>query len=395
MKNKIKFNDYIEINKIYFSGYLEILPDSYRNNFYPSSNFKLIVRVLRLFIRSFLLLIKYKPRLDINRKQIFFYESQNNLKILKEFDTRKNNFFHINTKNIKYDLYYKLKYFFPILKYLISIKETHKFELILRSAGFIEYADNLFNKCPKIENIILANDHNPIQRALVLRAKLFNIKSFYFQHAQVSKYFPPLIFDVAFLDGQHAVDTYTKIGNTSTTLEVIGKNYSINEKKNTNIQKLGIAINPVDNMLFIESVITYLNKNYNYISVILRPHPRMKDRITLKGKYNIHDPIKYDTLNFFEQIDYMIAGDSSIHIEAILHGLSSSYFYSKNSVFFDYYGFLKHNLIDGFSDPAELFDLIKNKPSGSIEFYIKNNSINNQNEILKKYSLKKQLQNYS
>jgi hypothetical protein len=389
MKRKITLNDYIEINKMYFSGYLEILPDSYRNNFYPSSRFKLIIRVLRLFIRSSLLLFKYKPRLNINRKKIFFYESQNNLKILKEFDTRKNNFFYVDTKNIQHDLYYKLKYFFPILKYLISIKETHKFEIILRSAGFIEYADTLFNKCPKIGNIILANDHNPIQRALVLRAKLFNIKSFYFQHAQVSKYFPPLIFDVAFLDGQHAVDTYSKIGNTSTTLEVIGKDYSINAKKNTNIQKLGIAINPVDNMVFIESLITYLNKNHDYISVILRPHPRMKNRIILKGKYNIHNPRKYDTLNFFNQIDYMIAGDSSIHIEAILYGLSSGYFHSNNSGFFDYYGFLKHNLIDGFSDPAELLGLIKNKSSGSIEFYIKNNSINKQNEILKKYSLKK------
>jgi len=80
-----------------------------------------------------------------------------------------------------------------------------------------------------------------------------------------------------------------------------------------------------------------------------------------KNNINYSDSTKVDSFSFFNEIDLLIAGDSSIHLEAALLNIPSIYFdtYKKN---IDWYGFRKNNLIhyaDNISEIIRLIDQFK------------------------------------
>src|SRR5690606_33507240 len=88
-----------------------------------------------------------------------------------------------------------------------NINYRYRISLIL---GYY-YVALFLIKLTKPERLWLSNDHTYVNVAFLYASKKLRVKSFYLQHASVSDMFPPLNFDLAFLDGKIALNIYSKI----------------------------------------------------------------------------------------------------------------------------------------------------------------------------------------
>lgn len=221
---------------------------------------------------------------------------------------------------------------------------------------------------PKI--VVVSNDHNAPNRSLLHVSKYLGIKTAYLQHASVSNYFPPLEFDYAFLDGIVAYEAYKEselsgdIVNKKVFLSGCQKpiiyRSNIKGKKDNSTIIVGLAINTLDGindvLYFCEQLI-----KFQYVKIILRNHPGqdaniLRKKFELLRNVKIEDSRVYSSTDFFNKIDLMIAGNTSIHLEASLAGIPCYYIeFGKCSLCRkDYYGYLRSGLIDLFPNVKEL-----------------------------------------
>lgn len=230
-------------------------------------------------------------------------------------------------------------YFFNVYKYLV-------------------YFHSAFTQ-NKPEFVITANDHSVPNRCMLAVAHHLGIKTVYLQHASVSTIFPALRVNYAFLDGQSALDTYRKceLNQPSTFRQVpIPEVILSGQKKHlkrvgkspTNI--IGIALNALDDADLGIAFIKDLTEHG--MNVRLRWHPALPSqdkqqfRVAFTGstKVTLSDPKEESISQFMEQISWLIAGNSSIHLEAALAGVVPIYYELMEPEQSDYYGYVKHGL---------------------------------------------------
>ncbi|OOE85046.1 CgeB family protein [Salinivibrio sharmensis] len=205
--------------------------------------------------------------------------------------------------------------------------------------------------------VIVSNDHNTMNRALIAVARYKGIKTVYLQHASVSNIFPALNFDYSFLDGMSAVEIYQECENNRPPALLIKKNQEIflsgQKKAISKIDRcdrelIGIAPNALDKDEDVKLLANHLiQKGYK---PLLRWHPGLgkrkieKLKSVLGSMVTFSDP-KLDSLNeFFNQTLSVIAGNSSILLEAALAGLTPIYYQITKSPLEDYYGYVEKGI---------------------------------------------------
>jgi hypothetical protein len=248
----------------------------------------------------------------------------------------------------------------------------------------VKYGDFLFN-CVGLYEVayaalekyrpkclILANDHSEKQRALRYAAKELNIPIVYIQHASISNFMPPLDFDLSLLEGQGAWDKYKTLGIIKGDVRLIGMpkfdNFIQFRNDSTTIQNIGICANLLDNQANITRLINATQVKFPECKITFRPHPGDK-RI-----FEIPNIIKKSTktesiFDFLKRQDLIIAGSSSVHLEAVLLNVSSIYFevseLQENMK--DAYGYVKNGLVEQASNLDNLMNKIElginNRPS--------------------------------
>lgn len=206
--------------------------------------------------------------------------------------------------------------------------------------------------------VIMANDHNVDNRSLRLVAEILNIETLYMQHASVSDLFPPLKFDYALLDGEISKEIYLECAKKNKTnnlykgmILLSGQKKKVIRKTNSKSNTVGLALNSQDN---IENVLSILEKlTFIGREVEIRVHPSQKDSflkelleyIGNKKSIAFHNPLKKSLVDFFSSVNCIIAGNTSIHIEAALFGLPTIYYsFDDNLERFDYYGYVRNNI---------------------------------------------------
>ncbi|OPY66796.1 MAG: hypothetical protein A4E63_02427 [Syntrophorhabdus sp. PtaU1.Bin050] len=229
--------------------------------------------------------------------------------------------------------------------------------------------------------VVLANDHSYPNRTILEAARNQDIPTFYLQHAAVAEIFPILAFDYALLDGICALRTYDKIGVSPTIVFLIGmpKADAFYNSHNTEmaVRTLGIATNRHDPVERVEELCSRIRMNLPRIQMVLRPHPREEEHRVLKWRqiaetYEIEmsDPQKEISFGFLARCDAIIAGHSSILLEAAVINVVPLY-YDFILMKLDDYGFLEMGLSEYFCDPNEicsrLEQLMKAKPSVRIK----------------------------
>jgi hypothetical protein len=235
---------------------------------------------------------------------------------------------------------------------------------------------------PKI--VIVSNDHNISTRTLRLAAEVLGIKTAYLQHAFVTTTFPPLNFDYAFLDGHESMKVYEKCNDNfdefnslnCTVLLTGQKKLILTNKPEINFC-VGVACNLLDEYEELEKLLLVLNEQN--IKVVVRPHPR-QTKLFVEKLINLSqtmpllsfsNSLSENQNDFFYKISLLLAGNSSIHLEANIANLNSYYVtLGKEPVVDDYYGFIASGLISNFtltSDDLTLSALLKMARNNSVK----------------------------
>ena len=207
--------------------------------------------------------------------------------------------------------------------------------------------------------VITANDHSVSNRCMLAVAHSLGIKTVYLQHASVSSQFPALRVDYAFLDGSYALDIYRLCEPNQPKLmrdvpfpKVIlsGQKKEVSISKVKDVAIVGVAINSLDNH---EAVINFINCLVgDKQKVRFRWHPRQSKEDIIKyraafecnGDVTLSVPEKESVAEYLSNIKWLVAGNSSIHLEAAISNVLPIYFELSPPEHSDYYGYVKHKL---------------------------------------------------
>lgn len=362
------FKNAINVLYIYRNGYLETLnKERYLNIVGKSLLFRLRI-ILTNTIKEFKLLFYINPSLNIENKIVCIINSKNNYESLKFLRTKDVVFLKPTVLGKELDgvitYRFNTKFFYSIffitsLPFLILSREKRRDLMLVHKAFGLTQLFVFLLKNQKPKKVIFANDHIPEARSCILACKKLGIKTVYIQHGAVSKYFPPLEFDLALLESKYSKDIYKTAEGVNTVIKLIGipklDKEILKIRERNLIIKIGIAINQNDDLQKVENLIAILIQN-NY-KVILRKHPA--DIRKVASRFNIEDGNSISVFDFIHNSDFMIASDSSIHIEANSLKCRSVYYQlHNNNNKYDYYGFVKNKYVDEVNNEEVLIEAL-------------------------------------
>lgn len=344
----------------------------------PSLFKQICIFIGQLFYYTFIIHFKYKS-LPVNYKGLLFFGvSLNNRRSLEpiidkvEKDTYLYLNNHVTDVHKRRAWWHSIPYIFSLIKFYKKSNQEDK-SLILKyftrlwtTYGLYKIAGEMLDKY-NVKVLVLANDHNDINRCLIYNALEKGIKTVYVQHASVKKGFPRLDFTYSFLDGQESLDKYLHAGKPNGEVYLSGGVrfdflYDKIVKRNYDVKKIGIAINMLDDFEKVKSLCLFL-KEEGYNDLILRPHPRyqhLDSEWLIKNDIAISNPKEESSFDFIANIDFMISNESAIHLDAsIMHCPTVLYNMSDNKVLDDY-NFIKNNLVKLANTDEELLMFIKN-----------------------------------
>jgi len=366
--NKSRFqHPWEDILQLWLSDFLKIVSKKRRNQISPFSHTQKVALIAKEFIKDFL---KLFIMIRIPKNKIWFFSiSSNNYESLKliqanvndsifitpfSFKSREKAGYHLNfNRKFLYDLFFPVSLFF----FKGSQNKVKFYDLFFKTNGLYSEGLRLLKKSrPKA--IIFANDHEIIPRAVLKAAKALEVPTFYIQHAAVSQYFPVLDFDYALLEGQDSKDKYLGIGETNSKIHLVGMpkfDEHINHvNQSTTIENIGIAFNTMDELGYVLEIVRKLKDSFPKINFIIRPHPSDERKLNLLDDIEISNAKKETAFNFLKRVDAIIAGESSILLEAAMLNVYPMCFGFSNVKFLDYYGFVKNNLVQYFDKVEDL-----------------------------------------
>lgn len=247
-----------------------------------------------------------------------------------------------------------------IIAYYISI--------FISSPGYPWFFFSVLRKYrPKC--VVIANDHSCPTKSLELVCEDLAIKTVYVQHASVSYAFPELHFSYSFLDGKDALNKYTG-GDKQSKGEIflLGavrydslSTYRIHRtasKRNC----VGIAINLIDSNKKVNDLCNMLLNYYPDIKIKIRSHPALK-----YNPFVFDNPIRISytcasdesIVDYLDSIDFQIAGDSGVHLDAIVGGVKTLAYNFSDNEYGDGYGFISCGLVklsNTFKDVCEYIE---------------------------------------
>jgi hypothetical protein len=203
--------------------------------------------------------------------------------------------------------------------------------------------------------IVFSNDHSMECRAWNLAAREEGITTFYLQHAAVSDEFPPLSFDYALLDGIDSLDIYERIGPSETEVYLVGNlkhdhaYHLINT--HTTATSIGLCTNILDPLDSVTEVCLALRSRFPDHELYLRPHPADKrldewQKLAETTRMQLSHSRSQDAYEFLQCIDVMIAGNTSMHVEAALLNVYPIFYDFSQNPMFRVYSFLSRNLCE-------------------------------------------------
>lgn len=371
------FNTYEDVLHIYFSEYIRSLSSSELQRVSPESwwqRIKLSLRIIQKRLKHFFKSAEAEEKL--NGKVWLFVLSKNNLDALSFLYSKLPNTILVADKDrdiyasyprcipiLRFQIFHVVKFPF-LLAYLMRKKGRQVFRIapvVLKSMGFIEEWSRLLSKA-KPQAIIFTNDHNIESRSLLLAAKRLKIRTVYLQHASVSPSFPPLRFGLNLLEGQDSFDKYNAIEKIQGTVKLVGMpkfdHYVSRRKPKTQIHTVGIPYNFNDKIEMVTEMVRSLRSAFPALAVTVRRHPKDRSDFSIAASIegvSESNPKNQSAFEFLVNQDCIIAGNSSIHLEAILLNIPSVYFnFSPGTFIDDYYGYVRNDL----SYPASSFNKV-------------------------------------
>jgi len=226
--------------------------------------------------------------------------------------------------------------------------------------------------------VITANDHNPANRSLLAVAHYLGIKTVYLQHASVSPLFPALRVDYAFLDGRCALDTYRECEKNQPAINrkvpmpkvlLTGQKKHLVRTDSIQSKAIGIALNVLDNTIAAIQLVKVLAEAGQELRVRWHPGQSERDIKQYMAAFNdisqvaVSNPETEPVSDFMAQIGWLVAGNSSIHLEAALAGIVPIYYELTPPDRSDYYGYVKRSLAKLARSHADIVDMVASAAS--------------------------------
>jgi len=379
----VTFNQFKDFNYVYLSGKINI-------DYIPERSvlFSLIKAIGKAFyfaalsVKQFVL---HKNVFSSRNKIVFFSISENNFlslnPIYHQLDADTARMFGDRAYNKKTVIFIPTTisamlavFFYPKVLFHFLMEDSKGKRNFRRGINDIVltypfyHVSRLWFRIVKPKAIVISNDHVFSTRILVHWANKFNVPSIYVQHAAVTKDFPPLEVTHAFLEGEDSKEKYIQAGSDPAKIELIGipkLDYLYKKiNKSVKVNTIGVAGNGLESKEVVIELLNYLHRHYPEINVVYRPHRMQYFDSPYKEELNeilrsipketvISNPFEEKATDYLCKIDLLIAGDSSIHLEAVLLNVTAVYFF-KSGDYFDYYGFIENKLIEYAHNVEEL-----------------------------------------
>jgi hypothetical protein len=229
----------------------------------------------------------------------------------------------------------------------------------------------------KPEIVIFANDHSFTPRVVLLVARALKIKTAYVQHASVSNRFPALEYDYSFLDGLDSLEKYLQCEDNPGRLRLRRNErtiYLTGQLKPLPIARgrmIGIGLPlrfPIDDLQSLLGACSNSNR-----TIFIRSHPGEKETLLAQIKnlalesgvdVIVQHGSEGDIDSFLRQCFCLISRESSILLEGSLCDIPTVNWVKKDSSTYDYYGFIRHGLVDHIESAAEISSWISSVESG-------------------------------
>lgn len=221
------------------------------------------------------------------------------------------------------------------------------FDRYLLTYGYFETSMRVLQHV-RPELLLVSNDHNMELRTLAHAAKRLEITTAYIQHASVTWGFPPLTFDLAFLDGEDAARKYDQATQHRPTVflsgiakaDVARSSY----RERTELKNLGVCVNELDPQTEVEQFIADLQRVRPGLSIVLRPHPRDHRQWDCERlQVTLSEASTESSFAFLDRVDAIVTGPSNIALEAALIGVRPV-FKDFGALARDQYGFVEAGL---------------------------------------------------
>jgi hypothetical protein len=379
-----KIDLYFSILQFGFSGLLEVTSPAVRALFTAKKTWKKLINIIGRFfllpIKGIYYRFKYSDQVDYKKiigKPCLLITSKNNKDVLSLIKQKNKEAVYLT-----YEAYVTDKEELVPLLHLSIWLRTYLYPWILWSfykrygSKAFTYMDYLFKGVGQYEAsvqflkkyrpqyIVFANDHTVFPRAFLMAAKTLNIPTIYIQHASVTPYFPPLDFDLNLLEGQATLDQYASNGPVSGESKFVGmpKFDPYTNCRNTSgkVKNIGVCSNMMDETKVVEAFLSFLSQALPEVTLTFRPHPA--DPTNFKIPKDIKRSTKEEPVfDFLQNQDLIIAGNTSIHLEAVLLNVVSIYYeYTPfKADIRDMYRYCKNELAYHALDFEQLLEVIK------------------------------------
>lgn len=296
-----------------------------------------------------------------NIKLLFYYGSLNQFKALSPIISK------VHGRTISENLCadFKLQYFncfvfsclllpITVLKLISTnpyVINSLRFNLdgYLMSVGYyVEWLRVLNKLSPRA--VIVSNDHNPSNRALISACKSLGIKICFIQHAPAVHGFPALDYTLALLEGKHAMACYDVVAECN--VKFVGSFISSHINENTH---------ELDNVLFSTGLVSDINESTLLIvnilelnkRIILRPHPadpRLEYWRQISNKYNIgfSDPKLEPPIIALQSCNVVIGAMSGLLLESAVRS-KAVYCFNGQNIVPDWYGLIENKVCGSLS----------------------------------------------
>jgi len=223
--------------------------------------------------------------------------------------------------------------------------------------------------------VIVSNDHTCANRCCLAVAHYLGINTVYMQHASVSAIFPALRVNYAFLDGKSALEMYRHCEhnqpdnprNVPRPVVILSGQKKKLDISSSSIQVqryAGIALNRLDNIdVALELIEKLAGSGCN---LCVRWHPgqvpaeirSIKTRLARWDNVIVSDPKHESPGDFLARLRLVVAGNTSILLEAAVVGVLPVYYELQPPQFPDYYGFVRNGLALHAKTPQQLEQLL-------------------------------------
>lgn len=388
---------YSSILHLGFNGYLEVTAASVKDQFTaPSSLGKLKRIVSRFFalpIKSILYQWKFRKHPSakaLTGKNVLFVISTNNRNSLLFLRDMLPDTVVLGTvQHTKEESEVPLLYHFDLFKYCFkyfSIKAALKEQFgakadeykdyIFSAAGMYEASLQLLKKA-RPNSIIFTNDHSPAPRAMLMAARELGILTVYIQHASTTRYFPPLDYDLSLLDGPYTLEKYETYRKAYGEVKYIGmpkfQAFLEHRSTRTTVERIGICCNIADPADSIEQLINALVEAFPNLEIAYRAHPFDTRTLNLPQQVKLSNAKQENPFDFLKRQDIIIAGNTSIHLEAALLNVPSAYyrFGTVRPEVEDYYGFVEKGLIADTPSKQDVITFIRSQVAARDSVYLR------------------------